>query len=111
MTFLNKFYIILYRKIGGIYTNYNNSSIVNKITNKIDDFAILGNTRDSIPVTIDENEHEIGTFNGEKLYQKTFIRREVNVTSSNRTWYTIVDSSELDKLNIGSIFFIDYFYI
>ena len=75
---------------------------VAKTANEIDGF-VGGSSREGTPVTLDGQEHEIGTFNGEKLYQKTFVNREVTVTSTARTWYTVVSNSELNSLNVKDV--------
>ena len=51
-----------------------------KATNEINSYA--GSTRNGIPVTIDGEEHEIGTFFGQKLYQKGFIGKTPSTDAS-----------------------------
>ena len=41
------------------------------------------------------------------MYQKTFMNKEVEITTKTRTWYTIVDKDELSSLNIDDVCFID----
>ena len=77
------------------------NSLLGEYENEI---GTMGSARDSIPVILDENEHEIGMLGNKKLYQKTFINREINITTSDRTWYTAIQNTEFSELNADIIF-------
>lgn len=77
---------------------------IENVENSIDNVEQLVDTKQNIiNYSTEEQNTGIKWIDGKILYQKTF-EKTINVTSANRTWYTILTSSDLRYIDAKKIF-------
>ena len=74
---------------------------IENVENSIDNVEQLVDTKQNI-INYSTEEQVIGTYFGKLYYQKVF-NKNFTITNTNRTWYTLITSSELRALNADKI--------
>lgn len=77
---------------------------IENVENSIDNVEQLVDTKQNI-INYSTDEQLTGQkwIDGKNIYQKTF-EKSVNVTTKNRTWYSVISSSELSDISAEKIF-------